>query len=206
MKNLVKITVLAILTSFVLYSCNKHNEFEPVSKMTEAESVSFFKENMSIFDARVRTINESFFVKELYLANFSDRSWDKNEIGFDNTLFKDNGEGNDLVANDGIFTSVEEFEFNNKIVYEKDIEVKSVMNEMITSPEFKHAKKLNQLKADYQIHTIYETKDGLTGRDGPKAELSCDVEICSSGCIADWIWDGFGCVCVSNCSFTIGWG
>lgn len=206
MKNLVKITLMAILTSVVLFSCNKNNDIQPNLKMTEAESVSFFKENMSIFDARVRTLNESFFVKELYIANFADRSWDKSEIGFDNTLFKDNGEGNDLIANDGIFTSVEKFNFNDKIVYDKEVELKSVMNKMITSPSFKHTKKLNDLKAEYRINTIYEAEDGLTGRDGPKAELTCDVEICSSGCIADWIWEGFGCICVSNCTATIGWG
>jgi hypothetical protein len=174
--------------------------------MTETESLAFFKENMSIFDARVRTLNETSFVKELYLANFSDKSWDRNQIGFDNVVFQDNGEGNDLVANDGIFTSIKKFNFNEKVIYRKGIKTLSVMDVIVTSPEFKYSKKLNDLKSKYEIQTVSSLENNFASKAGPKAELTCDVEICSSGCIADWIWDGFGCICVSDCSVTIGWG
>jgi hypothetical protein len=185
---------------------NDNEAIEPVSEMTEAESLAFFKENMSIFDARVRTLNETSFVKELYLANFSDKSWDRNQIGFDNIAFQDNGEGNDLVANDGIFTSIKKFSFNEKVAYRKNIKTLSVMNVTVTAPEFKHSKKLNELKSEYKIKTIASLDNNVAAKAGPNGSITCDVEICSSGCIADWIWDGFGCICVSNCSVTIGWG
>jgi len=106
MKNLLKLSLAIIISGVTLYSCSNDEATQPVSEITEAESLAFFKENMSIFDARVRTLDETSFVKELYLANFSDKSWDRNQIGFDNIVFQDNGEGNDLVANDGIFTSL----------------------------------------------------------------------------------------------------
>jgi hypothetical protein len=205
MKNLLKFSLAIIIASITLYSCSDNEAIEPISEMTEAESLAFFKENMSIFDARVRTLNETSFVKELYLANFSDKSWDRNQIGFDNIAFQDNGEGNDLVANDGIFTSIKKFNFNEKVAFRKNIKTLSVMNVTVTAPEFKHSKKLNELKSEYKIKTVASLDNNVAAKAGPKASITCNVEICSSGCIADWIWDGFGCVCVSNCSVTIGW-
>lgn len=206
MKNLIKFSLAIVIATITLYSCSDNEALEPVSEMTEAESLAFFKENMSIFDARVRTLNETTFVKELYLANFSDKSWDRNQIGFDNIVFQDNGEGNDLVANDGIFTSIKKFNFNEKVTYREGIKTLSVMDVVVTSPEFKYSKKLNDLKSNYEIQSISSLDNNFAAKTGPKAEITCDVEICSSGCIADWIWDGFGCICVSNCSVTIGWG
>ena len=205
MKNLLKLSLAIIIAGITLYSCSDEAT-QPVSEITEAESLAFFKENMAIFDARVRTLDETSFVKELYLANFSDKSWGRNQIGFDNIVFQDNGEGNDLVANDGIFTSLEKFNFNEKVKYQKGLETLSVMNVIVTSPEFKYSKKLGELKSKYKVQTISNLNNGILAKAGPKAEITCDVEICSSGCIADSIWDGFGCICVSNCSVTIGWG
>ncbi len=206
MKNLLKFTLAILITCTTLYSCSDNESSEPTPEMTEAESLAFFKENMSIFDARVRTINKTTYVKELYLANFSDKSWDRNQIGFENIIFQDNGEGNDLIANDGIFTSAEKFSFNEKVSYRKNVKILSVMDVTVTSPEFKHSKKLNELRSEYKIKTVSSLDNNVAAKAGPNASITCDVEICSSGCIADWIWDGFGCVCVSNCSVTIGWG
>mgnify|MGYP003381644063 CR=1 FL=1 len=33
------------------------------------------------------------------------QAWEKNGVGYEDVLFRDNGEGNDLVAKDGIYTS-----------------------------------------------------------------------------------------------------
>jgi hypothetical protein len=205
MKSLFKL--ILIVTSITLYSCKETEDIEPAKNMTEAESLMFFKENMSIFDARVRTLDERTFVKELYLANFSQKSWNRNQIGFENMIFQDNGEGNDLVANDGIFTSARKFNFSNKVKYQKGVETFSVMDVIVISPQFKHTKKLDELKSNYNVLSVNNTSIVTQSlKPGPKAELTCDVEICSSGCIADWVWDGFGCICVSNCKVTIGWG
>ena len=73
--NILKFTLTIMIASVTLYSCSDNETIEPIIEMTEAESSAFFKKNMSIFDARVRTLNETSFVKELYLANFSDKSW-----------------------------------------------------------------------------------------------------------------------------------
>lgn len=206
MKKILKLSFAIIIVCITLYSCSNDEANQLVSKMTEAESLAFFKENISIFDARVRSLNETSFVKELYLANFSEKNWDRNQIGFDNIAFQDNGKGNDLVANDGIFTSVETFNFNTEIIYRKGVEVLSVMDVSITDPEFKHSDKLKKLKSEYKVKTLSSLNANIAAKTGPNASITCDVEICSSGCIADWIWSGFGCICVSHCSVTIGWG
>lgn len=205
MKNLLKFSLAIIIVSITLYSCSDDETIEPVTEMTEAESLAFFKENMSIFDARVRTLNETSFVKELYLANFSDKSWDRDQIGFDNIAFQDNGEGNDLVANDGIFTSIKKFNFNDKITYRKDVKTLSVMDVIVISPEFKYSRKLKDLKNNYEIQSISRLDNNFAAKSGPKASIKCDVDLCNSGCLADAIWDGFGCICVSNCSVSVEW-
>jgi hypothetical protein len=78
------------------------------------------------------------------------------------------------------------------------------MNTSIVSPEFRYLDKLNDLKLKYKIKKYWSVDDSFTTSNDPVGTITCDVEICSSGCIADWIWDGFGCICVSNCSVTIG--
>ena len=206
-KQLMTLIVL-FLSTLLLTNCETKNDITPeedsvreTPQLSEVESNDFFKQNISIFDARVRSLDENKYVKELYLANFSDKVWDKTEVGFDGMLFKDNGKGNDLVANDQIFTSVLKFDFNSVVSYNKNTPVKSVMKNSIISPDFKHIKDIKSLSAKYTsnnkvANTFAKSRDvGIS--------VTCDVEICSSGCIADWIWEGFGCICVSNCKVTL---
>lgn len=204
MKNIYKITLGIIFTIGTLTSCDKNINLEPEDdaslKMSEVESAEFFKQNISIFDARIRSISESEFAKELYLANFSDTPWDKTEVGFEGGLFKDDGKGNDLTANDQIYTSVKSFAYNKNISFDKNFPLKSVMSNSIISPEFKHHSKLEQLSNKYRNSIVIGNLNAKTA----EVSITCDVEICSTGCIADWIWSGFGCICVSNCSVTIG--
>ena len=148
MKYISKIAFATILT-VTIFSCDINDEStlldsneSAVIEMSEVESAVFFKQNMSIFDATIRNIDENQYVKELFLENFSDKNWDKTEIGFDGMLFQDNGKGNDLIANDQIFTSANKFEFNEVVTYDKNVSVKSVLNKAIISPEFLHIEDL----------------------------------------------------------------
>lgn len=204
MKKLIKSILIALMLGVVVYSCTENEEKETISQTIPDSSASFFKENISIFDARVRSINSKLFVKELYLVNFSDKKWDQAKIGFEEILFQDDGKGYDEIKGDGVFTSVSSYEFNEKVIFRKGVSVYSVMDKIITSPEFKHSEELNFFKSKYVMKSFNKSDNSFTDK-GPKAEISCDVEICSSGCIADWIWEGFGCICVSNCRVTISW-
>lgn len=202
MKHL-SIILLALIFMAALSSCqNDMNEGISDAEITELESATFFKENISIFDARVRSLNSTSYVKELYLANFSDEDWDKTSVGFEGELFEDNGLGNDLIANDEIYTSVLNFAHNSSIKFEGSFSAVSVLETPIISPYFT---KLNELQSYSYEYTLNRPNGSANRISGPVATLECDVEICSTGCIADWIWDGFGCICVSNCSAKIGW-
>jgi hypothetical protein len=202
MKNILKIGFAILITSIALYSCNENESLEPTPKMTQAESLTFFKENMSIFDARVRNFDENQYVKELLLVNFSNKDWDYSNIEFDGTFYNDNGEGNDLVANDLIYTSDMKFEFTEFLPYDKKNSIRSVMNTSIISSEFKHSKKLKLFSINYIKSNSIKN---ISGKRLPiSASVSCDVD---SYCCAAYYSN---CYCwgikLSNCSATISLG
>ena len=203
MKYIKKITVLTLLSAFVLTSCDKKVSERNLVEMSELESEEFFKQNISIYDAIVRSINKIEYVKELNLKNFSERQWDKTSVGFDGCLFEDNGQGYDIIANDNIYTSVRKFSHSPNIPFIEGLVFRSVLETPIVSPDFKKIKELENFSVQYKLKrsTNYQAK--IIG--GPIATIECDVKICSKGCLADWIWSGFGCICVSNCRAKIGW-
>jgi restriction endonuclease S subunit len=204
MKNTIKIAIGLLFSIGIITSCNKTDEvlqstnIKEVKYLSEAESEQFLQENIAVYDARIRSLSEDAFVREVYLKNFSDKSWDKTSIGFTGYLFEDNGKGNDLIANDGIYTSVEIFIYDDVIKYDENMDIRSVMSKPIVSPDFIQEEALQDYSTKYDVRP-------QSLKAGGTATLTCKVKICSTGCIADWIWDGFGCICVSDCSATIGW-
>lgn len=163
---------------------------------------TFIAENISIFDARVRSLDKSTYVKELYIINFSDKSWGITDIGFKGELFKDDGKGNDLKANDNIYTSVDKFNFNSKVLYDSKFQVKSVMADYITSAEFKHSQKLEEFVKNYSNSS---TIGNVAAKGKVGGSIKCKIKAVSSGCIADWIWSGFGCLELSGCTIEFSW-
>lgn len=222
MKNLFKVTFAMLIASLTLVGCSKNsseiNE-SPKNVIVDnsindamvnstqsrgiSESESFFRKNIAIIDARVRSINKEKFVREVYLANFSKQEWDKDSIGIEGYPFSDNGMGNDLVAKDGIFTSLEEYyyseeenvEYNGK--YLKD----SFLDTVYRSIEFQHQDELEILYNDYLASAEENSlKKKKNGEIGIHVSGHCEsVSFCESGCIADWIWDELDCICFTNC-------
>lgn len=158
----------------------------------------FFKQNMAIFDARVRSINENNYVRELYLPNFSAQAWEKNGVGYEGVLFRDNGEANDLVANDGIFTSTVTFAHDARFPYNAAKTLISVMERPVVSEEFVQQEALNQLELSYDLR-----KNQAQSR---VFEITCDVRIvpCPNTSWYNTSLFGEPCVEFSNCSVTIG--
>lgn len=192
-----KFSILSLAIVLVA-ACTDNSAVEPEATLSDSE---FFKQNISIFDARVRSTSETQYVKEMYLKNFSGKAWGKTSIGFEGQLFEDNGAGNDLVAGDGIFTSVDKFNHSANVPFVSNQQLRSVLEAPIVSPSFTKRTELEEFAYSYELNRSSEAAKVA----GPVATLECDVELCSTGCIADWIWDGFGCVCVSNCRAKIGW-
>lgn len=200
MKNISK-SLMLTLGIFLFSSCVEKEEIIS-SEESELASSKFLRQNISIFDARVRSTSKAQYVRELLLPNFSDKPWDKTSIGFDGYLFEDNGLKNDLIKNDGIYTSVDQFYHNDKVPFLEGELVRSVLEMPIVSPEFIQTEALQDFAYKYEL----DRPGAPNGRvAGPVATIECDVKICSTGCIADWIWSGFGCVCVSNCKVKFGW-
>ena len=196
MKNLILITCLSIF-SLATSSLNAKT-----ISLSDNFNDTFIAENISIFDARVRSLDKSTYVKELYIINFSETSWGISDVGFKGELFKDDGKGNDLKANDNIYTSVEKFNFNDKVVYDSKFQVKSVMADYIISPEFKHLEKLTEFVKNYSNSSTIGNAYAKTKVGG---SIKCKIKAVSSGCIADWVWSGFGCLELSGCTIEINW-
>ena len=107
MKNLFRIPIAIFVVSLILVGCSKDgvqeetvnnsntfNSTLSVDMTPEEESLKFFRKHMAVVDARVRSLSSEKFVREIYLANFSEESWSKNKIGLGGYRFSDDGEGN----------------------------------------------------------------------------------------------------------------
>ena len=194
-----KISVLLLLfvSLLTVYSCSNNEAIEDDTNVDKLASNEFFKKNMSLFDVRSRALTNKTHALELYLANFADQAWDQERIAFKGKVFEDTGLGNDLVAGDGIYTAIEVFEYNEKFAYNADAPVQSLLKNPIVSEEFAHDKEFDKFNSSYNL------RSGVNQKPGGGIKIKCDVEICSTGCLADAIWDELGCICVSNCEVEI---
>lgn len=165
-----------------------------------------FKRNVSIFDARVRAIDNEGFVKELVFADFSGGKVLGDAIIFDGLAFTDNGKFFDLKAGDGIFTAVEKTVYNGVITTESLTrrQVLSVLEAPIVDPSFQQMSQLTDFTLQY---TDRQVASGPNARvKGPVATLECDVEFGTKGCRAQqWGWCDSCCITISNCKAKIGW-
>ncbi len=190
---------MSIISALLFQACNKKKETEATNPKTvpsPSDNV-FFKNNIAFYDARIRSISKTNFVREIFLVNMSDQEWKKTELTFEDVQFKDDGTGNDLKANDGIFTSVITFPHDNKIVYNENQLIKSVLSNPVVSPQYKYRNQLEQFGNSYNLRKIPSRAD--IGWGGPVATIECDVEwVC--GC-----WNTCCGPVFSNCHVVFGW-
>lgn len=166
--------ILKLLSCFVILLSGLAN-----AQQTEIDA-DFFKENIAITNAYVRSIDEKQYVKELQLQNFSEEKFSVQKLSFQDIKFADDGKENDLIANDGIYTSIEIFNHNDVVKYTGKKQV-SVLSTPVIDSVFKYG--------------------------GPQASVTCDIEFGVGGCRAEsYGWCSKCCFSLSNCSVTIGWG
>ena len=155
---------------------------------------AFITRNIAFFDARVRSLNSSTYVKEIYLVNFSSERWDKTELVYDGKKYMDNGAGTDLTSGDGIFTSIDEFQHGAAVPYDSKALTRSVLEQPIVDHDFQYKEPLKTMRANY-----LKTMPSTTVSNGGTATLDCDIE---------WICGCWGSCCwfkITNCHFTVGW-
>ena len=91
--------------------------------------------SLCIYDARIRSIDEKKYVKEALLVDFEKVDLPES-ISLKNCFMVDNGEGNDKVAGDGIYTSTEIFSHNETMPFEKVGVPISKLEKPIVQPGF----------------------------------------------------------------------
>jgi len=194
-----KLFLFLMFFSLIIVSCTNEDKIVDVNQF---DKNTYFKENVAFVDARMRSLGEEGFVKEVVLKDFSLMSKLPSSIGFQDGSFVDNGLLNDVKAGDGIYTSIEVYSFTSSTPNFKKDELKSVLEEVIIDKSFKFREQLNsslkQIAQDVNNPNLEER--------GPVATIECDLEFGTKGCLAQkWGWCDSCCVTVSNCRGKIGW-
>lgn len=187
--------VLLFATILTITSCKQ----DITDQVQENSLEQFSQQNVAFYDARIRSLNETSYVRELYFANFSDEKLSVQTTYFEGNVYFDNGLNNDLVANDGIFASNEVFKHDQRIPYDRINQVRSVLEKPVVHPDFKQNVKLAVLESSYELR-----KSQLQTRI---FEVTCKVTFTGGGCRAcDW-WGGRHCdwcFSLSECTVTVG--
>lgn len=183
-----------ILTiSLAMMSCSKDTvEAENVKK----SETSLEGEYVSIFDTRIRDLNNGEnYVKEVYIADFSDEGVMSDRVFLNGDFLVDDGSGMDLEAGDQIYTNEEAGTYDAEHPYNPDYSIFSVQSNPIVNDAFTSDAQLQELTDNYV----------MAARPGGSASITCDVEFGVGGCLADdWGWCNDCCIGISNCSVTVG--
>ncbi|HEY3401901.1 MAG TPA: hypothetical protein VGK59_00860 [Ohtaekwangia sp.] len=191
----IKFKVLFLL-SLVVFSCSKEEQIASSAKRVEADKV--FKENVSLLDARIRNLDGAQYVRELVFTDFSDEGAMPISVIMDEIAFMDDGSGNDLVAHDGIYASVNAFAYSSTVKYNASEPIRSMLSAPIISSQFKHLESLREQNKKYNTES---------GR-AQIIEITCEIEFGTTGCNAQvWGWCNSCCVTVytDTCTVTVGW-
>lgn len=189
MKNL-KLLCIILLSGMIMSACTEQGEIEnPPSELIGAE---YYKENVSLFDARVRSLLNENYVQELYFADFGETPRMPAYVNFNNEQYVDNGEGFDLKAGDGIYTSVRSF-LNEKFTFKEGAIYTSVLDApMLYHDEFTHLDKLNALSQAYELRKLD------FGNRVDIVSCSASIELGTNDCLAaQWGWCSDCCVTVT---------
>jgi len=203
---------LAMLFTFVagfVGSCGDKSEIVQISgRDTEEDALSenqFLKQNVAFADARVRSISETAYVREIVLIDFSKSGRMPSSVILDGTTFFDDGSYNDLQANDGIYASAAEFSYSERLPYDKEVTVQSVMEQIVIDYDFQYKDRIENIANVYSKPAnpkgIAKAEGGVsTGEIG----ITCDIQFGTCGCRADR-WGLCHCCCftISNCRATI---
>ena len=161
---------------------------------SQSEQNDFFKQNVAFADARVRSISETHYVREVVLIAFSDSKELSLSITYDGTSFFDNGINNDEIANDGVYTSRAQFSHNSRVPLRDLYKSRSVMKDVIVDQNFRHQQNLQVLlkQEHFKPRGMGDNKQSSNS----VSSLSCVIEFGTCGCLAD-SWGICDCCCIT---------
>ncbi|MBT8232139.1 MAG: hypothetical protein HKO66_14700 [Saprospiraceae bacterium] len=150
--------------------------------MNSQDLTKSIQENYTLSELSVRSLNASKYVRQIKMTDYS-KSLGIQKFAFLDEAFSDEGAGNDLVANDGIFTSIESYDHNSNVKYQGHLNPIIVSNYLFYTEDFLHKEELKSMNGD---------------KDGKGVSVEVEGEICFCGCercscLACKWWDAPGC-------------
>lgn len=188
---------LFFITTFFL-SCEKEPTVAPdETTVAFEEAKNSFNANVSVFDVRARTVNETSYAHEIYLLSFADYKITEDGFILSDMLYKDDGQDLDIVAGDGLYTAATLREFSEDVPFIKDIKIRSLLEKPIISDGFSYETELRETLEIYPLRTSSLAKADVT--------IKCKVKIteCPNEHWWDTSWFGEPCLSISDCSITI---
>ncbi len=153
------------------------NDFDPI------------REHVAITASYTRNLNSKSFVKELKLENFSKLALLPEGFGLREVTYADNGQNDDLVAGDGLYTSVEKFEITAKQASNRIGVSVPVLRNIVVDNAFQHDDELK--KGDYSRKII----------------IKCNFHKCGCPCKTFTCraceWWGWSCWTMDECTITV---
>lgn len=181
----------------------------PVMNTYAPADEAYFNEHVAFVEFGRRSVSLTKFVKTIELKAFYQPERLPQSFNLDGVTYMDNGQVNDLVSGDGIYTT--------GATYEKSVEnallggkVYERSNLAVVDPQFQHRSELALYLNGTGDEGPVGDPTGLS-KDGPtvKASIDCDVKFGTCGCYADeWGWCDCCCVTFYNCKVHIegSWG
>lgn len=204
--------LLSLVLSLSLLSCDKEKDkLGDISDKKVTSRASNFSsptttESIAVVDFRIRSINDTQYVKEIHLKDFSSQNLLGDVIGTNNEIYTDDGNENDLDAGDGIYTSLTVYTHDVNVPYNNHSLVTSYLSNSIVHPDFMYMSELNNYLQDYNIYK-YEGNDEsgpLFSKPGVDITvgIECPVTFGTCGCYAHkWGWCDCCCIGIDidNC-------
>lgn len=144
---------------------------------------TYLRDNFALLNVKAVKVADTLYVVQVTAQDFNTNDNSQiNMFSLENDIFMDNGQGNDITANDGIYTSYDKYPTN---VNSADTVI--MQDKYLVDPSFKHMSSI-------------QSKFGLG--------YSCDIHRCTCHechCRAcAYTWAPPWCFAIDNCSWTIG--
>jgi|GEM_PF-1907567 len=160
-----------------------------ITAFSQGKNPDYISENLAILGIRAEKVIGSFYARQIIAKDF--KTMDNSVVeGFSigDDSFIDNGKGNDKIANDGTYTSINIYETKA----EKD-DMVVLCTQVIVSEHFKFESKLDR----------YLAENGRTRKFGSR--VKCEVSSCSctectcASCNYEWGQTLNWCLSLKNC-------
>lgn len=119
MKFIYYFVFLAVFSVF-MFSCENTGVLTP--SQIDAPDVATLENSVAIIDLQTRSISENDYVRQVVIAQLSNQKMAAS-LNIETVLYTDDGNHNDQVANDGVYTSSISFSYDKNVRYNENTPV-----------------------------------------------------------------------------------